>query len=99
MHSFSRCTALLEDVLQTLNALLDRPLLSDLVQRFVLFLDVVIIFVVDVDISTLYVCKTLKLTLKSLADVMSDLEWKTFVHNDIDLDVVLLTRVVCATLI
>jgi hypothetical protein len=81
-----------------LNALLDGSLLSDLIQRFMLFLDVVIIFVIDVNVCPLHVCETFEFTLQGLADIVSDLEGKTLVHNDIDFNVILLTGVVCAAL-
>jgi hypothetical protein len=52
---------LLEEELKSLDALLDGSALRGFVQRLVLFFDVVFVLVVDVDIRTLYICKTFSL--------------------------------------
>jgi hypothetical protein len=50
----------LGEEVQSLYALLDRALLSDLVKRLMLFFDVVLIFVVDVHISALNIGEACK---------------------------------------
>jgi hypothetical protein len=49
---------LLEEELKSLDALLDGSALRSFVKRLVLLFDVVFVLVVDVNIRTLYICKT-----------------------------------------
>jgi hypothetical protein len=49
---------LLEEELEGLDALLDGSALRGFVKRLVLLFDVVFVLVVDVNIRTLYICKT-----------------------------------------
>jgi hypothetical protein len=64
MGKASRCLSgsllLLREEIQSLNALLDCTALSNFVQRLVLLMDVVVVFVVDVHISALNISKTCK---------------------------------------
>jgi hypothetical protein len=52
---------LLEEELEGLDALLDGSALRGFVKRLVLLFDVVFVLVVDVNIRTLYICKTFSL--------------------------------------
>jgi hypothetical protein len=49
---------LLEEELEGLDTLLDRSALRGFVKRLVLLFDVVFVLIVDVNIRTLYICKT-----------------------------------------
>ena len=106
---------LLEEELEGLDALLDRSALCDFIEGLVLLLDIVFVLVVNMNVCTLYICKTfllldydqntlmwcqltLKLALQGLADVVSDLQRKILVHDNVDLNIVLLSSVVCTAL-
>lgn len=58
------------------------------------FLDVVFILIVDVDVGSFHICKAFELTLQGLTDIMSDLERQVLIHDNINLDVILLSGVV-----
>lgn len=55
-------------------------------------------FVVDVDKGALDVRETLQLALQALAHVVRDFERGVLVHDDVDLDVVLLSGVIGSAL-
>lgn len=63
-----------------------------------LLFDIVLVFVIDVDVSPLNVRKSFKLTLQGLADIVSDLERQVLVHDDINFNVVFLPSVIRTTL-
>jgi hypothetical protein len=81
----------------------------------VLLLDIVLIFIVDVDVGTFNISQTWKqlarqnnrtwrdeytfeLSLQCLTDVVSDLEWKVLVHDNVNLYIVVLPSMVGSAL-
>lgn len=67
-----------------------------LVQRLVLLMDIMIILIINMNKSAFHIAQPLELALERLPDIVRDLERQLGVHDDVDLDVVLLAGVVGA---
>lgn len=64
-----------------------------------LLMDIVEVLIVNVDKGSLDVAQALELPLQRLSDVMRHLQGKVLVHDNVDLDIVLLAGVICSALV
>lgn len=63
-----------------------------------LFLDIVLVFVINVHVGSLYIGKAFKLALQGLADIVGYLEWHILIHDYIYFDIVVLASMVGSAL-